>query len=1189
MARPKHVHYFLILFLLVLFEAKAQYEPSAAPALKTFALNSDLLGGASNSVNLFTGDVALPISLLSLPGRNGLDINIGISYSSQVQQAVNKWNLEAPTGILGLGWGMDLPKIVCDHKQTGTRIDDEYYLVEGGISNKMVRTIAGSDAQGNYYVYETLNYQFWRIRYYYDPVEYGSGGSGANKWEIVKEDGTKVIYGDQWSNRKTVQWMVKWGNWIGSSAQTQGQSRMAFVWNLSEVINLWGEKVTYEYIQEEQFVGSVIGVKHTEASYISKITNPQGQSIVFDYKDKQHPYYLEPHIEKPEPDAYQEFYEKKYLDFVEVKNQSNAKMLEVSFKYGNINSGTTSAKMLLTGIIQKNASGTALPGLSFQYSNSGNFKGMLEKVIYPGGGSVTYTYGTQTIARSNRELSVQAPSGYAEPKVWVADDYTVVAWRQLGSGGVHTDAAQNVKIFAYQWVGEWKGQELATLNNVILTGDNNTKDYKDFYVVTQPDFFGIMSRATSSSTSFNVWVYQKSREVRAAWDNKVQTSIALGSGTPYFSAGNHYVVAGIPERNTTFTGGRIFSQRGDSWQMETLGITLNGKYNYGAANNFIFSQHYNSPTPSTTKFDFHYLSEDRKWNIKTLNSTLTFLSNKISNWNCSESMAFNVNDGHFSEYVYRWSIDYNTFFRDANNKLGNHMFPDVTGTPPAFVVDNSLVGIKRNAARFDGKEWTSVFIPNTPIYMHDLTDYISYGNDYLIFPAEKLTYGTAPDVSLFNGGRFEFDPNTLSWKSPFFKMEGANSGHGSSFAGIDYYYFGNGYYYRDREGVWSKIQTSAQFQGIFNIGGYPRFNLRYLAASTGTSPNTLVDFVKIEKGIVESSQLFFGVNRLLRNLIKYKSNGVGINSFVLFNGPYANSPHEDATNLKLCKFVSENFTTTQTDFYVQKIGVFDGNKTTYHSFDYHAAKAIMDPAGLTAQYHEVTEIPGSQTAANKPYGSIKHYFGNGLTATELGFTHDFSNLQWTGALYKKDILDAAGIIKGYERTVMNVFTKNLVNDISSSVETARYSRPVEVMSLAEGIFSNKYIYFSNLTGLPTHDILVSHDSKPNSLRTDYRYFWEAYNPARDLNILSPVIQTKQTIAISGAGSVVNSSQATTWKQWNGTSVFGPHKTYTWRRSSSPDFDFTNHSNQNEPGSTWQKISEINAVNTAGQVIQVTKH
>lgn len=1183
MAQPKHLHYFLILFLLVLFEAKAQYEPSAAPALKTFALNSDLLGGASNSVNLFTGDVALPISLLSLPGRSGLDVQLGISYSSQVQHTVNKWNLEAPAGILGLGWNMDLPKIVCDHKQTGTRIDDEYYLVEGGVSNKLVRTISGSDPQGNFYVYETLNYQFWRIRYYYDPVEYGSGGSGANKWEIVKEDGTRYVYGDQWSNRKTVQWMVKWGNWIGSSAQTQGQSRMAFVWNLSEIINLWGEKVMYEYVQEEQFVGSFAGLKHTEASYISKITNPQGQSIVFGYKDKQHPYYLEPHIEKPEPDAYQEFYEKKYLDFVEVRSQINAKLLEVSFKYGILNASTNSAKMLLTGIVQKNASGTVLPGLSFQYFTTGSYKGMLEKVTYPGGGSVTYTYGMQTIARSNRELSVQAPAGYAEPKVWVADDYIVVVWRQLASGGGHTDAARNVKVFAYQWVGEWKGQELATITNIILEGDNNTKDYKDFYVVTQPDFFGIMSRVNSSSTSFNVWVYQKSREVRAAWDNKMQTSIALGSGTPYFGAGNHFIVAGIPQRSATFTGGRIFTQRGDGWQLETLGLTLNGLYGYGSANNYIFSSGQTLSIPNTRKLDFHFLSEDRKWGIKTLPSGLA--TTLFTNWNCADALALAGSAGN----VFRWSTDYNTFFRNAVDKVGAIMFFGST-TLPGFIVANSLVGqshqTNSRVARFDGVEWTS---HQLPFYNHSLAHYCSFGNDYLIFPAERIS-GTHIENSIFNGGRLEFDPNTLSWKLPFFKMEGTNAGHGSSFAGIDYYYFGNGYYYRSSEGVWNKIQTSSQFQSIFNGGGFPRFNLRYWASGFGQNLNNLVDLVKIENGAVENVQVFYGsTDRLLRYSNKFKSNGIGINSFVLFNGPHHTSTHEDATNLRLCKFVSDNFSNTQADFYVKNLEVYDGNKTTYQAFDYHAAKAVMDPAGLTAQYHEVTEIPGSQTAANTPYGYIKHFFGNGLTATELGHTHDFSNLQWTGALYKKDVYDAAGTLKAYERTVMNVLTKNLVNDISSSVETARYSRPVEVLTLADGIFSNKYIYYSTLTGLPTHDVVVGHDSKNNAVRTDYKYFWEAYNPARDLNILSPVIQTKQTLEISGVGTVVNSSEATTWKQWNGTNVFGPHKTYMWRRISSPDFDFANNSNQNEPGSHWQKISEINAVNAAGQVLQVTKH
>jgi hypothetical protein len=1184
----KTYHFNYLSFILVMLncysDIKAQYEPSAAPSISTFALNNDLLGAASNSVNLFTGDVALPIPLISLPGRNGLDIQVGITYTSQVQHTVNIWNLEAPTGVLGLGWSMDLPKIVCDHKQTGTRIDDEYYLIEGGVSNKLVRTISGSDAQGSYNVYETLNYQFWRIRYYFDPVEYGSGGSGANKWEIVKEDGTKYVYGDKLSNRKTVQWMVCWGNWIGSSAQTQGQSRMAFVWNLSEIINRWGEKITYEYEQEEQFVGSTAGLKHTEASYIGKITNPQGHSIVFGYKNKQHPYFLEPHIEKAEPDAYQEFYEKKYLDKIEVRSTGNIKMLEIGFSYGIINAGTEAAKMLLTGIIQKNAMGTALPGLYFQYFPNGNYKGMLEKVTYPGGGSVTYTYASQPIARSNRQLSIAAPAGYAEPKVWVADDYIVVAWRQLASGGGHTDAARNVKVFAYQWVGEWKGQELFTASNIVLEGNTDTKDYKDFYVVTQPDFFGVMSRATSSSTSFNVWIFQKSREIRALWENKMQTSIVLGSGIPYFGNGTNFIVAGIPQRNSTFTGGRIFTRRGDSWQIENLVLALNGPYSYGATNNFIFTHRDNL---TTKRLDFHFLSEDRKWIVRTLASNLAIPY--FINWSCSNSLVFAGSGGSSSNnFVFRWALDYNSFFRDVNNKFGNNMFPNVSGSPPAFIIENSLVGISQNATRFDGTQWTSTFIPH---YMHALSNFINYGNDYIVFFAEREGL-LEPINSYFNGGRLDFDPNLNSWISPFFKMEGTNKGAGSSFAGIDYYYFGNGFYYRKRDGTWQKLLTMTSYLGFLNIGGYPRFNLRYRASFGGYINNYLEDFVKIENGAIIDNKPVYHDNpqvRILKYSNKFRSNGVGINSFVLFGAPHPFSSHEDANSLKLCKYVSNEFSGLQTDTYVQKIEIFDGLNSSFQAYSYDATKAVMDPTGLTAYYHEITEVPGSETAANKPIGSIRHYFGNGLTASELQLPDDFSNLQWTGAQYKKEIVNESGTTIGFERTIMQVFTKNLLNDAAASVETGRYSRPVEVTGAADGVITTKNLYYSALTGLPTHDVVVGHDSKGNALRTDYKYFWEAYNTSRDLNILAPVIQTKQTIEIPGTGSVIHSSEATTWKQWNADNVFGPHKTYTWRRTNSPDFDFVNHSNLNEPGTHWQKISEINIVNTSGQVLQVTKH
>jgi len=110
------------------------------------------------------------------------------------------------------------------------------------------------------------------------------------------------------------------------------------------------------------------------------------------------------------------------------------------------------------------------------------------------------------------------------------------------------------------------------------------------------------------------------------------------------------------------------------------------------------------------------------------------------------------------------------------------------------------------------------------------------------------------------------------------------------------------------------------------------------------------------------------------------------------------------------------------------------------------------------------------------------------------------------------------------------------------------------------------------------------NSKQNQTTTTYKYFWEQYDPTRSTNILSPVIQTKKSIT-TASGPVTTDVMAVTWKSWN--NVFGQHKTYQWKKTGSPDFDFTNWSNTGEPAADWIKLSQIDAVDASGNVIQVT--
>lgn len=174
--------YALLITLLICSASFGQSERSTkAPEVQSFSLNPDLKGIGENSVNLYSGDVNLPVPLVSLPGRGGLDVNVTMSYNSNIQHIEDAWNLDAPTSILGLGWSMNYDRIVVDHKQTGNRHDDEFYLISGGTSNRLIQT--GYDPSNSAIkTYETKNYQFWKIRY----IPYDE------RWEIIKEDGNKL-------------------------------------------------------------------------------------------------------------------------------------------------------------------------------------------------------------------------------------------------------------------------------------------------------------------------------------------------------------------------------------------------------------------------------------------------------------------------------------------------------------------------------------------------------------------------------------------------------------------------------------------------------------------------------------------------------------------------------------------------------------------------------------------------------------------------------------------------------------------------------------------------------------------------------------------------------------------------------------------------------------------------------------
>ncbi len=110
---------------------------SETPSIRTFQIDPSGLGGISESLNLFRGDINLPLNLISISSRSGLEASASILYNSSVWKQVDIWNKEAPTGPLGLGWSLGFDFIALDNQDSIAANNNQYYLVSDGSVNRI--------------------------------------------------------------------------------------------------------------------------------------------------------------------------------------------------------------------------------------------------------------------------------------------------------------------------------------------------------------------------------------------------------------------------------------------------------------------------------------------------------------------------------------------------------------------------------------------------------------------------------------------------------------------------------------------------------------------------------------------------------------------------------------------------------------------------------------------------------------------------------------------------------------------------------------------------------------------------------------------------------------------------------------------------------------------------------------------
>lgn len=112
------------------------------PAIQTFQFESNAVGSAASSVNLFRGDVNLTVPLFAMPGRGNnpdLAVRVSLLYQSNVTLDAATWNLDAPTGTVGLGWTLDTSAIVLTDQGSPTPGAWSYAYASGGTSTPLIR------------------------------------------------------------------------------------------------------------------------------------------------------------------------------------------------------------------------------------------------------------------------------------------------------------------------------------------------------------------------------------------------------------------------------------------------------------------------------------------------------------------------------------------------------------------------------------------------------------------------------------------------------------------------------------------------------------------------------------------------------------------------------------------------------------------------------------------------------------------------------------------------------------------------------------------------------------------------------------------------------------------------------------------------------------------------------------------
>lgn len=457
-------------------------------------------GEFNTSVNLFRGDAIFDYPLVSgVPMKNGIGIQILAHYSSNTDRQSKEDNIGNPCGILGLGWQLGYAAIYRANTglvQPPERENYYYCSPEGGMcqlyqtdrkwlvatleeastmelqksvvsltlseqfaQQGLVLTVGSEIAvsEDGYYIIDTIQqYELFVIRnpeggyqVYYHGITFEPANYDFSRivyfprfevWLITDKQGIRRFFGGLGEHGE-LQYLVHYHGQVISSGNTKEQERAVFIWNLSKEETIWGNQVSYHYIQDTQSVGEG-GLEYTKACYLSEITDSYGYSSRLHYEEKRYENNLKEYLDPYDPystlpvsdtGCEQPRYETKYLSEISTYAPQDKWIETIVFHYNVLElygvskaSGGT-AKRLLTSIERKLAKQGVVPTYDFSYvTGQGANLGAMNSLLTATGTKVTYEYIQKQLPQCSSRSYEISTEQYTNHKVWNGKDFSVI-------------------------------------------------------------------------------------------------------------------------------------------------------------------------------------------------------------------------------------------------------------------------------------------------------------------------------------------------------------------------------------------------------------------------------------------------------------------------------------------------------------------------------------------------------------------------------------------------------------------------------------------------------------------------------------------------------------------------------------------------------------------------------------------